>query len=340
MRAYVKALATALPATVLANRELAETSEWTAEKIEAKTGIAERRISAPDEFSSDLAVAAAGRLFATGACAASDVDFVLLCTQSPDYLLPTTACIVQDRLHIPTTAGALDFNLGCSGYVYGLSLAKGLIETGQAVRVLLLTAETYSKFIHPGDRSVRTLFGDGASATLVCGDSNAVRGGLEAFIFGTDGSGGPNLIVRTSGLREPKTAESAQVSVDESGNTRSSDHLYMNGPEVFAFTLREVPKALAALLSKTGDTVDSIDLFVFHQANAFMLEHLRRKLKLPPEKFVVAMRDVGNTVSSTIPIALADAVDSQRLRQGARVALVGFGVGYSWAACTLTWGSP
>lgn len=339
MRAYVKALETFLPATVLTNEELEPSTGWTAEKIEGKTGIAERRIAGATELSSDLAVSAAERLFASGACAPSDIDFVLLCTQSPDYLLPTTACLVQDRLGIPTSAGALDFNLGCSGFVYGLSLAKGLIETEQATKILLLTAETYSKFIHPEDRSVRTLFGDAASATLVLG-AKVNDGGLERFIFGTDGSGAGHLIVPTSALRKRRSEASAQVVEDESGNRRSEDHLFMNGSEVFAFTLREVPKAVNALLARAGDTLDTIDLFVFHQANAFMLEHLRKKLKLPPEKFVVAMREVGNTVSSTIPLALRHAVEAGRLKPGMRVMLVGFGVGYSWAGCILRWGSP
>ncbi len=338
MRAHIKAIEIALPSKVLTNQELETSTEWTADKIEAKTGIAERRVSGPEEFSSDLAVAAAKRLFASGACTPSNIDFVLLCTQSPDYLLPTTACIVQNRLGIPTSAGALDFNLGCSGYVYGLSLAKGLIETGQARRLLLLTAETYTKFIHPNDRSVRTIFGDGASASLVCGDESD-KGGLEAFVFGTDGSGAKNLIVPTSGLREPRTTETAKTSVDESGNTRSGDNLFMNGSEVFTFTLREVPKAVNALLARSGDTIESVDLFVFHQANTFMLEHLRKKMKVPTEKFYVAMREVGNTVSSTIPIALKHALDAGRLKPGARVVLVGFGVGYSWAGCALTWHS-
>lgn len=339
VRVYIKAIEVALPEKVLTNEELSADTEWSADKIESKTGIAARRIAAQGELSSDLAVAAAKRLFAGGACAPTDIDFILLCTQSPDYLLPTTACLVQDRLGIPTSAGALDFNLGCSGYVYGLSLAKGLIETGQAKNVLLITAETYSKFIHPRDRSVRTLFGDGATASLVCGAVGEV-GGVDTFVFGTDGSGGPHLIVPSSGLREPHSAETAAEVVDESGNTRSRDNLFMNGTEVFTFTLREVPKAVQALLARSGDTLDTIDLFVFHQANTFMLEHLRKKMKLPAEKFVVAMRDVGNTVSSTIPIALKAALDDGRLRDGARVMLVGFGVGYSWAGCTITWGAP
>lgn len=339
MRAYIEAIEVALPSAVLKNQELEGSTEWTAEKIEAKTGIVERRVAAKDELSSDLAVAAGERLFASGACKPSDVDYVLLCTQSPDYLLPTTACLVQDRLKIPTTVGALDFNLGCSGYVYGLSLAKGLIETGQANRILLITAETYTKFIHPGDRSVRTIFGDGATATLIRGhEGNA--GGIETFIFGTDGSGAKNLIVPTSGMREPRTEDTAKEVVDESGNTRSRDNLYMNGAEIFTFTLREIPKAVNALMARSKDTIESVDLFVFHQANTFMLEHLRKKMKVPTEKFYVAMRDVGNTVSSTIPIALKHALGAGKLKQGNRVMLVGFGVGYSWAGCALTWGEP
>ncbi len=157
-----------------------------------------RHLAAPDQCASDLAVAAAQKLFDRGVCAPNEIDFILLCTQSPDYFLPTTACILQDRLGLPTTAGALDFNLGCSGFIYGLSLAKGLIETEQATRVLLLTAETYSKFIHPQDRSVRTLFGDAAAATLVQGRVDAPAGGLPwigPFVFGTDGKGMGNLIV-------------------------------------------------------------------------------------------------------------------------------------------------
>ncbi len=337
MRAHIAGIAVALPTHRLTNDELVRgRPDWTAEKIAEKTGILERRIAAPDELASDLAVRAAERLFASGVCAATDIDFVLLCTQSPDYLLPTTACLVQHRLGIPTTAGAIDMNLGCSGFVYGLSLARGLIESGQARSILLITADTYSKYIHPADLSVRTIFGDGAAATWIRADDN-LAGGVDQFVFGTDGSGGPNLIVPTSGLREPRTATSAVVASDESGNARSQDDLYMNGSEIFAFTLREVPKAVAALCQRAKIEQADIDLFVFHQANQFMLQHLRRKMKIPEEKFFIHLEDVGNTVSSTIPIALERASSTGRLVEGMRVALVGFGVGYSWAACTLQW---
>jgi 3-oxoacyl-[acyl-carrier-protein] synthase-3 len=333
--AAVRAIEYHLPEGVLTNDELAGAfTGWTPEKIADKTGIVQRHIAAPQECASDLAVAAARKLFAGGACRPDEVDFLLLCTQSPDYFLPTTACILQDRLGLPTSAGALDYNLGCSGFVYGLSMAKGLVETGQAANVLLVTAETYSKFLHPADRSVRPLFGDAAAATLVQGRHGRPPSGLPwigPFVFGTDGKGMENLIVPAGGMRQPAQGRRAPGE-DATAPVRSPDYLYMNGPEIFTFALRAVPQAVQALLARAKRTIDAVDLFVFHQANRFMLEALRDKLKIPPEKFVVAMSHVGNTVSSTIPIALKEAHGRQLLPPGKLVLLVGFGVGYSWAA--------
>jgi 3-oxoacyl-[acyl-carrier-protein] synthase-3 len=338
MKATLKAIEYHLPPRALTNAQLAaEYPGWTVEKIEEKTGIVERRIAAEGECSSDLGVAAARKLFASGACAATDVDYLLLCTQSPDYFLPTTACVMQDRLGIPKTAGALDFNLGCSGYVYGLGLAKGLVETGQARKVLLVTAETYSKFIHAGDKSVRTLFGDGAAATLVEATEDGPGGDpIGPFVYGTDGAGACNLIVPRGGLRRPREGV-AEAHEDESGNVRSEDNLYMNGSEIFTFTLRAIPKSVKDLLAVAKLGMDDVDLFVFHQANRFMLEHLRTKLGIPAERFQMSLDRVGNTVSSTIPIALKDAQAAGKLRSGARVMLVGFGVGYSWGSTMIRW---
>jgi 3-oxoacyl-[acyl-carrier-protein] synthase-3 len=335
----VSAIEYFLPGKVLTTQDLSnEFPEWKVEKIESKTGIQERHISGPDEFASDLAVAAAQKLFASGACAAVDIDFLLYCTQSPDYFLPTTACIIQDRLGIPTTAGAYDFNLGCSGYIYGLGQAEGLIATGQASQVLLITAETYTKFIHPGDRSVRTIFGDAAAATLV----QAVESEtplIGPFVYGTDGSGARNLMVPAGGMRQPRTEQTAVASQDDQGNTRSQDNLFMNGSEIFNFTLSSVPSSVERLLKKSGLGLDQVDLFVFHQANKYMLEHLRKFMKVPAEKFVLEMSHCGNTVSSSIPIALKHAANDGRLRPGALVMLVGFGVGYSWGATVLRVGA-
>lgn len=336
MQAAIKAIEYYLPDQVLTNSQLiAEFPEWSLGKIEEKTGIVERHIASEEECSSDLGVTAAQKLFASGACQPNEIDYLLLCTQSPDYFLPTTACIMQNRLGIPTTAGALDFNLGCSGFVYGLGLAKGLIETGQANNVLLIMAETYSKFIHPGDKSVRTLFGDASAATLVQGvEPNTTQkdSWIGPFVFGTDGSGATHLVVPTGGMRHRYPIGNDQNTLDEYGNSRTADSLYMNGFEIFAFTLRVVPQAVEQLLSQTGKRLEEIDLFVFHQANQYMLAHLREKLKIPEEKFYIAMRHSGNTVSATIPIALKHAWEQGRLQPGHQVMLVGFGVGYSWGA--------
>ena len=340
MKAQIQGIEYFLPKGVLTNAELAgQFTDWTAEKIEGKTGIRVRHVAAPGECSSDLGVAAAQRLFSSGEVKPQEVDFLLFCTQSPDYFLPTTACLIQHRLGIPTSAGALDFNLGCSGFVYGLSLAKGLVETGQARKVLLITAETYSKFIHPGDKSVRTLFGDAGAATLLHSvESNTQEQSewIGPFVFGTDGRGANNLIVPAGGCRRAPM-QNPETLADDQGNVRTVNHLFMDGPEIFNFTLQAVPDAVRKLLAQAGKRPEDIDLFVFHQANGFMLEHLRKKLKIPAERFLVAMADCGNTVSCTIPIALKQAVDDGRLRSGQIVMLVGFGVGYSWSAALVRW---
>lgn len=337
MKAFLAAVRSVLPEASLDNEALASQYEgWSASKILEKTGIRSRRIAAPHECASDLAVRAAQTLMDATGLEPASVDFLLYCTQTPDYLLPTTACVLQDRLGLSTSCGALDFNLGCSGYVYGLGLAKALIESGQARTVLLLTADTYSKLINPADKSVRTLFGDAACATLiVAGDQASLVG---PFVYGTDGAGAENLIVPTGGMRRP-TQSHAPLTSDESGNARTVNDLYMNGAEVFNFTLRVVPTAVAELLRRADISADAVDLFVFHQANRFLLDHLRRKLRIPTERFVIDLEDVGNTVSCSIPLALERAQLQGRLAPGALVMLVGFGVGYSWGATLVRWGA-
>jgi len=328
--ARLRAISSFLPDAVLSNDTLADLYPgWSAEKILEKTGVRERRIAAPGETAADLAYGAALKLFAEAGVEPGEIDFLLFCTQAPDYILPTTACLLQARLGLRQDCGALDFNLGCSGFVYGLALAKGLIESRAANRVLLLTADTYSRFIHPGDKSVRTLFGDGAAASLIeAVETDRVM--IGPFVFGTDGRGASNLMVPTGAARRARDAETAAETTDESGNVRSLDNLYMNGGAIVAFTLRAVPAAIDKLLVTAGLSLDDIDLFVFHQASAFILDKLRGKIGIPPERFVVELETCGNTVSSTIPIALERQVGQPT---GDRLAmLVGFGVGYSWAA--------
>lgn len=336
-RAVLRAIATHLPAAVLTNDELAaRLGVWTSAQILEKTGIRERHIAAPEETASDLAFAAARKLIDSGRLDPASVDALLFCTQAPDHLLPTTACLLQERLGLPRTILALDYNLGCSGYVAGLALAKGLIESGLARTVLLLTADTYSKFIHPQDRSVCTLFGDGAAATVISA-GDAPGAGLGAFLFGTDGRGGNQLIVPTGGARRPRTPESAVTTTDADGNTRSADNLYMNGREIFRFAITTVPRTVTQLLEKAGLTPAAVDYLVLHQANRYMMDELVRKMQWPPEKAPMRVENLGNTVSSTIPFVLEEMAADGRLTTGKRLLLVGFGVGYSWAGCDLTW---
>lgn len=333
MNAKILAIASHLPGVPVTNEDLAtQFPDWDVDRIAAKTGIQQRHLAAKNECASDLAVLAAEKLFSIGACAASEIDYVLLCTQSPDYFLPTTACLLQNRLNIPKSAGALDFNLGCSGYIYGLGLAQGLVSTGQASRVLFLTAETYSKFIKADDRASVTIFGDGATATLIGGVHTPGNLFKAAYLYGTDGGGAKHLIVRGGGMRD-RSSGTASVTPREP----AEDFLWMDGPEIFHFALRTVPSCVRNLLEKCGLSMEQVDLFVFHQANRYMLDHLRTRMGIPEAKFFVSLASCGNTVSGTIPIALQDALERGRLKSGETVMLIGFGVGLSWGATLLTW---
>ena len=329
MKSYIKAISYYLPEKVVTNADLVkEFPEWTVEKVAGKVGVNQRHIASETETASDMATCAAEKLFSEHNIDRSTIDFVLLCTQSPDYFLPTSACLIQNRLGLSTSCGALDFNLGCSGFVYGLSMAKGLIAGGIAKNVLLLTAETYSKHIHPKDKGNRTIFGDASAATLISTDGFV---SIEDFCLGTDGRGAGNLIVKNGGLRQPN--EAADLTFDESGNPTSSDYLYMNGGEIFNFTSEAVPVLVDQVLEKNHLTKDDIQLFVFHQANKYMMNYLRKLIDVEPEKFYFFLENVGNTVSSTIPIALSEAQKEGKLTGS--ILIAGFGVGYSWGATVL-----
>jgi 3-oxoacyl-[acyl-carrier-protein] synthase III len=328
-KAYIKAISYYLPERIVSNSDLVKDfPEWSVDKIAAKVGISERHVASDDECASDLAYHAAKKMFEEHSINPANIDFILLCTQSPDYFLPTTACILQNRLGIPTNTGALDFNLACSGYIYGLSLAKGLICADIATNILLLTAETYTKHIHPKDKGNRTIFGDGATASLISSDGFAE---IKNFSLGTDGRGAENLIIKTKGARYPNILN--DIKFDNEGNPTSSDHLYMNGPEIFNFTLENVPLLVADTLKKNELYQSDIKLFVFHQANKYMMNFLRKKIKIEEELFYYCLERFGNTVSSTIPIALCEAQKENKL--SGNVLLAGFGVGYSWIGVVL-----
>lgn len=320
-----------LPETVETNDDLSRMfPKWDMDLIYSKTGIRSRHIAAADQCASDLGVAAAERLFTEHNIDRESIDFLLLCTQTPDYPLPTTSCLMQDRLGLRTSIGALDFNLGCSGFVYGMSLADGLIRSGAARRVLLVTAETYSKYIAPDDRSLRTIFGDGAAATLV---EAADRPSLSAFRFGTDGAGADTLMVTTGGARPTPDALKPRK------RQRWTSQLFMDGPALVDFTVEHIPQMVDEILATEKVPREEIDFYLMHQATHMMLARLRERMEVDEEHLPLALEHCGNTVSSTLPILLNDLRNSGRLRPGARSLLVGFGVGLSWAGClwTETW---
>jgi 3-oxoacyl-[acyl-carrier-protein] synthase-3 len=213
-------------------------------------------------------------------------------------------------------------------------MAQSLLQSGLATNLLLLVAETCSRLIHPGDKSVRTIFGDAGDATLL---STYSRRRLHSFVLRTDGSGAEQLMVRTGGARHSRVEAPATPRLDESGNVRDPNRLFMDAPEIFNFTLRTVPSLVADVLAKAGLRLDEVDYFVFHQANSFVLEHLRRKLGIPRERFEICLEHCGNTVSATIPIALDAALQAGRIKPGMKILLAGFGVGFSWGGCILEW---
>lgn len=330
-KAYIKEIAYYLPDCVVTNEDIVhDFPEWSVEKIASKVGVNQRHVAASDETAVDLAIAAAEKLFGNSDVDRQNVDYILFCTQSPDYFLPTSACIIQNKLGLRKSIGALDFSMGCSGYIYGLSLAKGLICAGIARNILLLTGETYNKHIHPKDKGNRTIFGDAATATVISTSGIAEIGN---FSLGTDGSGAENLIIKSGGMRCPEKQN--DLCFDENGNPVSSDYLYMNGSEIFAFTLDRVPPLVEDVLLHNTITKDEIDLYVFHQANKYMLNFLRKKIKIAPERFYDCLSEYGNTVSNTIPIALYNAIDDKTISGNFKVMLAGFGVGYSWGGTVL-----
>lgn len=318
------------PEKCVTNHDLSlEFPDYDFANFESKVGIKQRYIVRENETAFDLAIQACEKLFKR--FDKSKIDYILYCTQSPEYILPTTACILQHKLGLNTNIGALDFNLGCSGYTYGLSLSKSLILSGQAQNVLLVTAEAYSKYLHPKDRSNRAIFGDGATASVI---SFSEKDMIGDFLSGTDGSGYDKLIIKNGGTKAAYNQDAEELGYG-TGNVSTDNHLYMNGPEVFNFTSEVIPTFTQALIEKNQLSMAQVSKFVFHQANAFMLNFLRKKLKASKESFYIDLEDGGNTVSCTIPIALKKYTAHHDFSGVEDIVVVGFGVGLSWCGGTL-----
>jgi 3-oxoacyl-[acyl-carrier-protein] synthase III len=317
----------AAEAAVFGEAEVARVSE--------SIGVRSRHVVFDGMCASDLCFAAADRLLGDLGWARESVDALIFVSQTPDYRLPATSCDLQRRLRLPKTCAAFDVGLGCSGHVYGLWIASSLVSAGGARRVLVLTGDASTYFCSPLDRSVALLFGDAGTATAIEADAAASP---MTFVLGTDGGGRDNLIVPAGGFRTPHSAATSTRVAGDDGNSRSAEDLFMNGAEIFAFTLREVPPLVNAVLQGAGWTVDEVEAFVFHQANQFMLQHLAKRLKLPRDRFVLAMEEFGNTSSASVPLAISARLGPALRGRPLRMVLAGFGVGYSWAAVALTCG--
>lgn len=322
MGAIIRAVESYLPEAEFTNRDMSRLNpDWQVERITEKTGIQSRRYSGEDEFSTDLGIKAAEKLIAENNIDKNEIDFILFCTQTPKYIIPGCACLVHEALELEDHVGALDINQGCSGYVYCLMLAESLVSQKRARNVLVVTADTYTKLISKNDRRLLPLFGDGATATLISHHTGSSA--IHHFEYGTNGSGAEKLISQKSGMYGLT-----------SGDIYKPD-LYMNGAAIFKFVLDTIPGLVKDLLKNSSLNLEDIDHFIFHQANVYMLEHLREKIGIPKERFIVDVEKIGNTVSSSIPIVLSNSLKSNRIKRGDKVVLVGFGVGLSWSACLI-----
>lgn len=333
MRSYIRATSYYLPPQVLSNEELClHFPQLNPESIYKRTGVRKRHITSPGVIGSDLAFESTELLFKEHDIDRSEIDFLLFCTEGLDHKGPATACRLQHRLGLSKRCGAMDIPFGCTGFVYGLSVAKALVESRLAKNVLLLTSDIPSTVIHPDDHDLRMIFGDAGAASLISAGENGSC--IGDFVFGTDGSGAENLIVRQSCTREPMTVEWLDKYKDVGGLPHG--RMEMKGEEIFIFALKVVPPMVNELLEKAELSLSDIDLFIFHQANGYLLEILRKKMKIDREKFIVHMEDCGNTVSATIPIALKEAMNSGKAKKGDKILFAAFGIGYSWAGTIIT----
>jgi 3-oxoacyl-[acyl-carrier-protein] synthase III len=329
MPARISAISYYLPEKVYSNEDFyADFPEAVGSSLE-KVGVKKRHLVAPGETASDMAMKAAEKLFEEHGIERSSIDFLILSILEPDYYSPPTSCVLHGKLGLNKNCGTLDYAHGCSAYVYGLGMADGVISTMGAKRVLLITTSTLSHTIHPADKASRFVFGDGSAATLIEFDA---KNGLGPYEYGTDGSGYKKIIIEDGYARNPITTDSYKELKDEYGNIASKAHFRMEGVDVFLFTARTVPVMIRNLLEKSGLTIDEVDHFVFHQPNVFLNETLRKKIGIPQEKFIHYMAETGNTVQSTIPIALYELMKQKKIKSGDTVVLAGFGVGLSWIA--------
>jgi len=328
----IQAIAGALPEREITNADLdREYPSWGVELVAELSGIHSRRVAAEDETAFDLSVRACEELLSQPNVAIGDVDAILYCTPTPDHPMPGNAHLLHRHLGVGDNVFALDYALSCSGFIYGLAMADALVRSGMASGVLLVTAETQSKRMNPGDRSVRTLFGDGAAATYVA-EGGSGGGRVVACELCTHGGGFEHGYIPAGGARNPATEETKRETTDRSGNVRTAEDMYMDGTKLWSLVVSKVPGHIRAFLADNSLSLDDVDVYVFHQASKLIINSLTKALAIPPEKVFVHMEEIGNLASASVPFALRAALDEGAIRPGDRVLLSAFGAGISYGS--------
>ena len=322
-----------LPGDRVSNDDLQkENPDWDMGRLSEKSGVYNRHIVKADETAFDLACKACEKLFSNREISKDSIDGIIFCTQSPDYIMPSNAFLLHKHLKLGQSVFAFDINLACSGFIYGLSIARGFIATALGKNILLVNADTYSKYINPRDRSAKILFGDGAAASIISGKESQ---GVIDIMLASSGNDFDSFYIPSGGCRMPKSESTSVEAMDAAGNTHSAENIHMNGFGVWKFIASTVPKQINEILSRNGYSVNDIDLYVFHQASKMTLDSLIKGSKIDPEKVFSNIQHVGNLVSASIPVALKDALIAGRLKKGDLVLLSGFGVGLSWGTIIL-----
>ena len=329
----IRGVVSCIPSKKVTNNDFLETfTQDEVLDVSKISGVKERRHTADSATTSDLCVKSAEELLSRLRWDRSTIDVVLFVSQTPDHRIPATSFLIQDRLELPKSTLVFDVNLGCSGYVYGLFLAGQLLQNKFFNRVLLLTGDTVTKFVNPKDRATAMLFGDAGTATAV--EKIDVFPNSH-FILGSDGSGGKNLIVPGGGFRKISDDFIKQISMADRGFQRSELDLYMNGGEIFNFTLKIVPSMIKSLLHQANLPSNSVHFYLLHQANEFMLKHLIKKAGIDPHKAPINISKFGNTSVASIPLLISSELENAIKQKKGYSCLAGFGVGYSWASALI-----
>lgn len=324
---FIKDIACCVPNVIVNNLDVPGFDPERKQKISDSIGVVKRHVSGPGQCTSDFCYESAIDIIKSSEIDTSEIGVLVFATQSQDYILPATSCILQNKLGLSNDTISFDVNLGCSAYIYGLYIVSALLNTTGKKYGLLLTGDTISRFASPLDASTCFLFGDAGSATLL-----EKREGSESMVFslGTDGSGWSSLIIPSGASRSTHNETTCIMNTDKEGNTRSEENLFMDGMEIFNFTISTVVPHVSEIFNSDPD----IDIVVFHQANKYMLEFMRKSLKISKEKVLYSLQNYGNTSSASIPLTIC--TNSEQIERGRKSLLSGFGVGYSWGSVLLS----